>query len=309
MKKINKVLLIISCFMALNVNAQTVKTVGNGGGVAQCEQNYPMGKPEVTVDFARVERRSFYLCRTEYAVQFDPAFKTPIWSAENLVGERITGAKEPRTDNFQPDPQVPAPAQASLNDYKGSHFDRGHMSPAADMRVPANSNLDPTQTMSESFFLTNMVPQVGMNNNRGIWADLEGQLRGWSVHRGQILVVTGPVYGQGYQTMGSSRVAIPTYLYKVILDPRKMEAIAFVIPNQQIVTRKSHTLDKGNPDYPQTLPNAAINCNSTCSIATFVVPVSKVEQLTGLKFFSKIPEAQRQNLINMKNPGAWEMHD
>lgn len=313
MKTATKILLIASCFMSLSVNAQTVKTVGNGGSDVHCDQHYPMGKPIVTIDFEKIERRSFYLCRTEYAVQFDPAFKTPLWSAENLVGERISGAKEPRTDNFQADPQVPNPAQASLNDYKGSHFDRGHMSPAADMRVPANSNLDPTQTMSESFYLTNMVPQVGMNNNRGIWADLEGQLRGWSVHRGQILVVTGPVFDKGYQTIGSSRVAVPTYLYKVILDPKKMETIAFLIPNQQIVTRKSHSLDKGNPNYPQTLPNASINCNSTCSIANFVVPVSKVEEMTGLKFFSKIPESQRQALINPKNPNpnqnAWEMHD
>lgn len=309
MNKINKSLLFLMLLTTLEINAQTIKTIGNGGIVAQCEKNYPLGKPLVMVDTEKVEKRSFYLCRTEYAVQFDPAFKTPIWSAENLTAERIRGAKEPRTDDFKADPQVPYPAQASLNDYKGSHFDRGHMAAAANMRIAPNSNLDATQAMSESFYLTNMVPQVGMNNNRGIWSDLEGQLRGWAVHHGQIFVVTGPVYSKGFTTIGSSKVAVPTYLYKVILDPKKMEAIAFLIPNQQIVTRRSHKLDKGNPSYPQTLPNAAINCNSQCSIANFIVPPSRVEQMTGLKFFSKVPEPQRQSLINKVNQSVWKIHD
>lgn len=309
MNLMNKGLLILSCLIPLSVNAQTVKTIGNGGTVAQCEQNYPMGKPIVTLNYEKVENRSFYLCRTAYAVQFDPAYKTPLWSAENLTADRINGAKEPRTDDFQADPQVPFSAQANLNDYKGSHFDRGHMAPAADMRLAQNSTLNATQSMSESFFLTNMVPQVGMNNNRGIWSDLEGQLRGWAVHRGQILVVTGPVYSPGYLTIGTSKVAVPTYLYKVIVDPKKMEAIAFLIPNQQIVTRRTNKLDKGNPSYPQSLPTASINCNSQCSISNFVVLPSKIEQMTGLKFFSKLPESQRQQLISKVNPNAWDMHN
>jgi endonuclease G len=308
MKKLSlNILLFMIC--ALSANAQTMKSVRNGEIVSQCDQHYPLGKPIVVINTEKVEKRSFYLCRTEYAVQFDPALKTPIWSAENLTAERISGAKEPRTDDFQPDPEVPGPAQATLNDYKGSHFDRGHMSPAADMRVLSGTEQDSIKAMSESFYLTNIVPQVGMNNNRGIWSDLEGQVRGWAVHRGQLLVVTGPVYVNGFQTIGYSKVAVPTYLFKVVLDPKRLEAIAFLIPNQQIVTRRTHNLDKGNPNYPQTLPSAAINCNSKCTIENFVVPISKVEQMTGLKFFSKLPENQRQYLVNQINSKNWDMHD
>lgn len=310
MRKLNRFVLSLSCFLAVAANAQIVKTIGNGGIEANCESNYPMGKPlVVSQDREKVERRSFYLCRTAYAVQFDPAYKVPLWNAENLTGERITGAKEPRTDDFKADPQVPYAAQAKLNDYKGSRFDRGHMAPAADMKVIYNSGMDSTQTMSESFYLTNIVPQVGMNNNRGIWSDLEGQLRGWSVQRGQILVVTGPVFENDFKVIGSSRVAVPSYLYKVILDPRRMEAIAFLIPNKQIVTRRTKKLDNGNPDYPQTLPESAIYCNERCSVSDFLVPIVKVEKMTGLKFFSKISDSQRQLLVNDVKPNNWKMHN
>lgn len=83
------------------------------------------------------------------------------------------------------------------------------MAPAADMRVQDGKGLDGTQSMSESFYLTNMVPQVGMNNNRGIWSDLEGQVRGWAVYiEGQVLVVTESVLLKVINQLVSSRVAI-----------------------------------------------------------------------------------------------------
>lgn len=292
----------------------SAKTVGNGGSALNCEDHYLLGKPVVShSEKDRVERRSFYLCRDAYAIQFDPAYKTAIWSAENLTAQRLQGTKEPRSDDFQPDPQVPNPAQAALNDYKGSQFDRGHLAPAADMKVfnPVLNSLQlsdaNTRAMSQSFFLTNMVPQVGPNQNRGIWADLEGQVRTWALQKGQLLVVTGPVYDQGFQVMGRSKVAIPTRLYKVIIDTKTYNAIAFVIPNRQIVTRKTRKLDYGNPQYPQTLDTNAINCgNKSCTLANFIVPVAEVEKLTNLRFFSKLSASDHGKVVNTVNVNQWQ---
>lgn len=271
-----------------NVN-QTVNPA-NLRVAGTCPQHYPLGAPiVVSAQKDKVERRSFYLCRTGYAVQFDPATKTPLWSAEKLDAQLLQGAKDPRTDDFQPDPQVPAPAQASLADYRGSHFDRGHMSPAADQSGR------PGNAMSESFYLTNMVPQVGPNQNRGIWADLEAQVRKWAEDRGEILVVTGPIFDQGTVAVGRSQVWVPTRLYKVAIDPKTLESIAFIIPNRQVVTRKTRKLDEGNPNYPQTTPEQAVNCNGgPCTPTSFAVPVSAVEQATGLRFFSALNEQQHQ---------------
>lgn len=96
-----------------------------------CPQHYPLGYPiVVSIDKEKIEKRSFYLCQDDYAVQFDPATKTPIWVSESLKGEEQAGERIERVNNFQPNPNVPQPAQASLNDYKGSKFDRGHNAPA-----------------------------------------------------------------------------------------------------------------------------------------------------------------------------------
>ena len=66
--------------------------------------------PLIILDHDKVENRSFYLYRTSMPV-FDPMYKTPLWSAENLTADRISGAKEPRTDDFQSGSTSSQPAQ------------------------------------------------------------------------------------------------------------------------------------------------------------------------------------------------------
>ena len=252
-----------------------------------CPQHYPLGAPIIlSIDKDKIEKRSFYLCQDDYAVQFDPQTKTPIWVSETLNGTEQSGEIIERVDNFKPNPNVPYPAQAKLNDYKGSHFDRGHNAPAADMITD--------QSMEQSFYLTNMFPQVGANMNRGIWADLEAMVRKWSVSRNDIIVVTGPIFSQQHATIGQSNVWVPSEIYKVVLDPKTNESIAFIMPNQQIITRKTRKLDNGNPVYPQTTPQMAINCGRQCIIDDFIVPLSVVEEKTGLQFFPKLNPQQKQ---------------
>ena len=50
------------------------------------------------------------------------------------------------------------------------------------------------EAMRESFFMTNMAPQVGNSFNRHIWKSLEQRMRRWACERGVLYVVTGPLY-------------------------------------------------------------------------------------------------------------------
>ncbi len=252
-----------------------------------CPQHYPLGAPiVVSLDKEKIERRSFYLCHEDYAVQYDAGTKNPIWVAEKVVGAKQIEENVERVDNFQPNPQVPYGAQATLNDYRGSGFDRGHNAPAA--------NMTSVQAMEESFYLTNMIPQVGPNMNRGIWAELEGMVRKWSIARGEVLVVTGPIFGKDTQAMGKSKVLVPTHIYKVVLDPYTKESLAFVMPNKQIITRKTRTIDDGNPNFPQTTAQQAVNCGRVCTIDDFIVSLAQLEAYTNLRFFSNMRPQEKQ---------------
>ena len=177
----------------------------------------------------------------------------------------------PRSNNFRPDPDLPQGERAELKDYRRSGYDRGHMAPAAAMKWDQ-------QAMSESFLLSNVAPQ-GPRFNRGIWRVLEKKVRDWTTQRGELYVVTGPIYvWNETETIGPDQVSIPTHFYKVIFDPVRIEAIAFILPNQKL----------NSDDLP-----------------TFIVSVDQVEAETGLDFFSEIEDNVEDLVEAMVQVGLW----
>ena len=57
--------------------------------------------------------------------------------------------------------------------------------------------------MSESFFLTNMIPQ-DPGNNRGIWKYVEEYTRFWADAYGEVYVVSGVINSQTSKRMGNN---------------------------------------------------------------------------------------------------------
>src|SRR3954465_3037484 len=76
------------------------------------------------------------LCFSAYAVLHSGLSKTPVWSAEHLTAGSIDAAapiSKNRPNNSHAQTRRPIDERAELADYKGSGFDRGHMSPSGDM--------------------------------------------------------------------------------------------------------------------------------------------------------------------------------
>ncbi len=146
---------------------------------------------------------------TGYALKYNEQYEQAEWVAYQLTDIEVNGKYE-RSDNFRKDPFV-STGSATLKDYKGSGYDRGHLIPASDMKWSPDA-------MSSSFYMSNMSPQ-DPSFNRGIWKKLEEQVREWAVDNREIYVVTGPVLTNGlYQTIGVNKVAVPNHYYKVVLD-------------------------------------------------------------------------------------------
>jgi endonuclease G len=274
----------------------------------QCPEHYPLGDPKrVDTGYSmsgsanEVDARSYYLCEIGYAVQYDTLTKDPVWSAEVLNGKLLHGAKDPRTNDFAPNPVLDYSKQAGLFDYKNSSYDRGHMTPAADQSGKGE------HVMSQSFYLTNMVPQVGENQNRGIWEEIEKQVRFWAMDRNQVYVVTGPVFNkQEHSVVGRDRVWVPQYLFKVVYDPARNESIGFLVPNVQVVSKSTKRIVPGIESQPQTLASSAINCNGTpCIPKDFAVPVAEIEKYAGLRFFPALSDDQHNN-VTIINFNSWK---
>ncbi len=207
---------------------------------------------------------------TGFTLQYSEEHEQSLWVAYLLTDDEVNGTIG-RTDNFRADKDI-VTGSASLSDYRGSGFDRGHLAPAGDMKWSKNA-------MSESFFMSNMSPQVP-GFNRGIWKKLEEWVRDQADHDEEVYVVTGPILTDGpYETIGDNEVSIPKHYFKVILDIKEpdIKAIGFILPNES----------SGSP------------------LSSFVVTIDHIETISGLDFFYLLDNSLEESLESGGDFSKW----
>ncbi len=233
---------------------QIRQSVSRSSPSSDCADQHAFGAPEIQDQ--RAMKRSFFTCRLGYESMYDPDIKTPRWVAQRIISRQIEGSANRKGIEFEEDRQVPAVLNVRLSDYKGSGMDRGHLAPAGDFKSSQVA-------MEQSFLLTNIVPQ-NPQHNRSIWANLESAVREMVARRGELFVVTGPIYTTHPQMIGAG-VWVPHSMFKVVIDPKRNEMTAFIIKN-----------DSHQGDDP----------------AKYQVPVREVERATGINFNPTLSRAE-----------------
>lgn len=120
--------------------------------------------------------------------------------------------------------------QRSLCGFDGEHFTLAPalffgMAPAA---IWLTSNCPLLSEQFRSAYIN--VPQDG-ENNRHVWAGIEGVVRKLAQKEGDLYVITGPAFiGGNLQKVGN--VLVPTHLYKLVYSPRQHAGAAFFIENR-----------------------------------------------------------------------------
>jgi endonuclease G len=215
---------------------------------------------------------------------YDRRTKNPQWVVEHITPASLAQRDGDRKHStFLEDPLIPEKFQAKLKDYFRSGYDRGHQVPAADCKWSQAA-------MDETFYLSNMCPQVGEGFNRDYWAHFEDFCRRLTMRYPSVRIVTGPLYLPKrdpvdnkwyvkYEVIGNPpNVAVPTHFYKVIFAEEstapggngKVALGAFVLPNAVIPNEKP--------------------------LSDFEVPLEAVERAAGLEFASKLPVQRRKRL-------------
>lgn len=217
-----------------------------------------------------------------YSICYRESYEQAEWSAYCLTEEELVKNAK-RSDDFRSDPEI-STGSATPADYKKSGYDRGHLSPAADFAFDE-------EAMSETFYMSNMSPQAG-SLNRGIWKDLESQVRLWAKTFGRVYVVSGPILEKSaseYKSIGENGVSVPEFYYKVILAPLYADEA-----------------DKSSPeDAESIIAMAYIFPNEKCEgeLDDYAVSVDEVEKRTKLDFFSLL-EDKAENDLEAK-PGRY----
>lgn len=189
------------------------------------------------------------LCRQAYVAYHDDQAKIPRWISYALTPDNLMGCT-PRINSFRADPDLPQGRRAELNDYARTGYDIGHMASSADMTRNE-------QVQRESFYLSNMAPQLP-ENNRGEWAQLESGLRGWVWQNQKAIVIhVGPIYSASSKTIGPNRVTVPEAFYKVAVDMQSNHATAWIMSQKT----------PGKND-----------------LSSFIVTVRQLEEQTGIVF-------------------------
>ncbi|QWT19698.1 DNA/RNA non-specific endonuclease [Bacillus sp. NP157] len=188
-----------------------------------CPQFFQGSEAPDLVDSSLAERTTT-LCFNAYSLIASGVTKGPLWAAEHLTTEQIEDAQNtPRKDAFHAETGIPEADRSELADYKGSGFDRGHMTPSGD---------EPNATAQrDSFSLANMVPQ-NHTLNTGKWERIETSLRNMVLADGDIYVVTGPGFdGATPDTIGDDAVIVPNYTWKAVYDAKAGGAAAWRCTN------------------------------------------------------------------------------
>ena len=208
---------------------------------------------------------------TGYIVSYNESLRLPNWVAYELTRQETQGNAK-RSNRFIPDPMIKGTI-ATNSDYLHFGYDRGHMAPAADMKWSSIA-------MKESFYFSNICPQHP-ELNRKKWKDLEDKIRDWAIEDSAIIIICGPIVDKTPKVIGKNKVVIPQQFFKAILSPftQPPKAIGFLFTNEQSVS----------------------------PLSNYAVSVDSIEILTGMDFFSPLPDHIEDSIEAHLNINQWNL--
>lgn len=201
-----------------------------------------------------------------YSVEYDTQKKSTRWSCYEIYGsnrETHTSRYYSDTDQYPQDPQLDAQYRWKQDPFWRSGYDHGHLCPSADRLNSREANV-------QTFYLTNMMPQVN-GFNAGVWATMETWVRNQvtASSKDTLFVVKGGTMDNSdqYTTMARTGgdLIIPKYYYMAVLmhNSSGYKAMGFWIEHK---------------------------ANSTRNLSPYVVNIDELERLTGIDFFCNLPD-------------------
>lgn len=261
--------------------AVSLLLLGGGGAywyeVQQREQWAYAGLPKAQ-EWAHWQTWHRVFRNSGFMVGYSDLRMNPLWVTYRLEAKERAPIG-PRPQRFEEDWR--AIIRVHHDDYTGSGYDRGHLAPNYGIAL-----VHGRQAQLETFLMTNISPQTP-ELNRQVWQRIEqATVDHFAQIKGEVWVITGPVFGENPSRLSSSRVEIPEAFYKIFVAPprgtRPLKVLAFLVPQK---VRGNEPLDR------------------------FLVSVREIEHATGLNFLHRLPQAQQDLLETAIRPEPWRVKE
>lgn len=215
-----------------------------------------------------------------YTCLYDDSMLTSYWVAYPLCSAHIGsgrveswGFDSAISSSLQPDVRSGYGASISTVNYPSNLYARGHQIPNADRNAVS-------AMQAQTYYSTNIIPEIQNGFNGGIWGNLEDAVRRKVPSGDTLYVVTGCTF----QKVGSHEsirhitnkndgksLPVPNYIWKVLLKVRRTagavtsaSAVGVWLPHEDL---------QGE------------------SYTKYVVSVDQIEEWTGFDFFVNVPES------------------
>lgn len=218
-----------------------------------------------------------------YTILYDPSVYASYWVAYPLCAAHLgTG----RDEDWGFDPVVPQAKQTSVfkgygvnaqsDTYSSQHYARGHQLPNAD-----RNGVD--EMMAQTYFSTNMTPQLQNGFNGGVWAHLEEAVRSVVEHNSDtVYVVTGAAFRKkgGNETIKTITnrdgkvLPVPNYYWKVLLKVKWTDDLKPAVAGASAIGFWLEHRDNYGNGSTNYLP--------------YITTVDQIEAWTGFDFFSNL---------------------
>lgn len=200
-----------------------------------------------------------------YSFGWDSGALLAQWVAYSLSNVYL--GSQSRTDEWAADPELPYQMQPIMYKGLGGGYDRGHQLPSADRTCCYDAN-------AQTFYFTNMTPQLGQKFNQSIWANFEGKVRSISKKADTLYVVTGCVVDGSTKTHNDNEgkaVTVPAGYFKALLYYSKASTVGTGGYSAAGFYLEHKNYSQANID------------KSMC------MSIADLEKKTGLDFFANLP--------------------
>ena len=189
-------------------------------------------------------------------------------------------------DPFQPDPVLPEALRFNSGDYDDWRYQRGHILGSAD-------RLNSKEANGQTFYMSNIMPQLKAFNEQGIWWNLENFLRSTydtSSFRDTLYVVKGGTVSAGNYTMigSGNQLVCPKFYYMALLAFNKRYAKT----NDGYFAIAFWMNHIGNTDEVS---------------AKYAISIDELERRTGIDFFCNLPDDVEDAVERSFYPADWKL--